>query len=983
MKPCVSFLSIFSPSSLYHSEARSLDYTVFSKAVASLGPDYDYHSPRVYIPDQLVYVAPSESCGAHAADIEARREGPYAWPYEVPPDLSSTLSDCHPYIPECMLFGCSTHENLHLYVWDTERERRMGLGRGWKHEAIPSGEALLSKDAAMLLHAKVGDTVLAAVSLAPPLTGLFVAANASQPDFPYSRWKTTVMPVRVAGIIDDEEGKFATVEDFYMVMELHPFLAHAAAYMDPDMPAPQRAAVASADVRRFASEILVNLSPAKRRAAYLVNNYDEIQIRVVSWAATLLYHVGFNQVQTEAGILEYMRGVRFFSLFLGLIISLVIVVLLALAVILIYSLLMINVETRTFELGVLRMIGMKRANLVELVLTQAFLYALPAWALGLAVSGVAWAGIRAAMESAILVELPATLDATAVGLATLVGIFMPVVASFFPIRQCLGMSLQDSLDTSRSATEAVTFKYERAEDTTFSVPALVLGTAMAVFGFCIYYLFPLALLSFNIALLFYIFFGVLLGMLFGLILLALNFERVVERVLTHAVFFWENYAVRSMVLMNLTAHRMRNRKTTLMYALSLGFIIWINVSWELQVQSVSFRARQKLGAEMMIQKGKASLGYHEVLRIEEALRESSPHIVADWGYLTEGLQHLLEVKNNRITSFGKYKSFPCWLVGVSPNFFGTLTDEEFLKVTHINASHAASASEQLYTRWGHDRVAYGSLYYASLGQETLDSTQPGMNLQIEVLDDSGEDYEKLYVPMKAAVVMDSAPVLRVSQFPARLKQHVAVSIPTFIALSHGLIGSTRDLRFQKIVVRMADGATEDDIDTVKAKIYDKLQPDVPVNHIKIRSLESETRAVKSASRILQMFFAFVTAITMTLCFFSLTASMYTNILLQSKEIGILRSLGLTTFATTRLYIWEAFVLVLTASLMGFLVGTIVAFTMVIQRALFLQLPLQFRFPFVLFILVIALAFVFSLVSSWAPARNLLKNSIVTILRKTH
>jgi len=191
---------------------------------------------------------------------------------------------------------------------------------------------------------------------------------------------------------------------------------------------------------------------------------------------------------------------------------------------------------------------------------------------------------------------------------------------------------------------------------------VVTGTALVVFGFLIYYLLPLALLTFNLALFFNIFFGILLGvrvssvcvlvcvcvcgcvcvvcavgtvasnlflraislsdgvfvpittvllqLLFGLILLSLNLEHMVEKLVAFVFLWWEHRSVRGMTLKNLVcshscllelmddmadsicdspvhnvvctykqvAHRMRNRKTTIMYALSLGFIIFITVS---------------------------------------------------------------------------------------------------------------------------------------------------------------------------------------------------------------------------------------------------------------------------------------------------------------------------------------------------------------------------------------------------------------------
>lgn len=74
----------------------------------------------------------------------------------------------------------------------------------------------------------------------------------------------------------------------------------------------------------------------------------------------------------------------------------------------------------------------------------------------------------------------------------------------------------------------------------------------------------------------------------------------------------------------------------------------------------------------------------------------------------------------------------------------------------------------------------------------------------------------------------------------------------------------------------------------------------------------------------------IIAITMFLCFFSLSSSMSANLYEQSKEIGIMRATGFTKKRVYLLYIYEAFILVLSSSLLGILIGTIVGFTMTLQ-----------------------------------------------------
>lgn len=215
------------------------------------------------------------------------------------------------------------------------------------------------------------------------------------------------------------------------------------------------------------------------------------------------------------------------------------------------------------------------------------------------------------------------------------GLVIPSLASVLPIRAALRKNLHDSLDTRRSKVHAVVYKLTRSEDSSFSWVIVSVGGALALFGtkslqslllhlshthtgFLIYYVLPLALLSSNFALLLNIFFFIILGMLLGcghlssffffnthhphsLVLLALNLQPLLERYFAKLVFFWENVGVRALLVKNMIAHRRRNRKTTLMYSLSLAFIIFITVSYELQATSFIYSEQQSHGGYIALQ----------------------------------------------------------------------------------------------------------------------------------------------------------------------------------------------------------------------------------------------------------------------------------------------------------------------------------------------------------------------------------------------
>jgi ABC-type antimicrobial peptide transport system permease subunit len=65
------------------------------------------------------------------------------------------------------------------------------------------------------------------------------------------------------------------------------------------------------------------------------------------------------------------------TLLIGLIFDIIILLFVVVSILLIYSLLMISMETKTFENGVLRMIGTSKSNNMLMILIQSFIYVLP------------------------------------------------------------------------------------------------------------------------------------------------------------------------------------------------------------------------------------------------------------------------------------------------------------------------------------------------------------------------------------------------------------------------------------------------------------------------------------------------------------------------------------------------------------------------------------------------------------------------------
>ena len=104
-----------------------------------------------------------------------------------------------------------------------------------------------------------------------------------------------------------------------------------------------------------------------------------------------------------------------------------------------------------------------------------------------------------------------------------------------------------------------------------------------LFGISIYYFLPLGLLSQNLGMILAIFFAILIGMLLGLTLLVTNLQGLFEFILVYVFFFWERKATRTILLKNLASHKHRNYLTSIIYALTLGCIIFLLVTASLQI----------------------------------------------------------------------------------------------------------------------------------------------------------------------------------------------------------------------------------------------------------------------------------------------------------------------------------------------------------------------------------------------------------------
>lgn len=997
-----------------------LNYTLLSSVMAE-SPDADelkFHAPRHEL--DAVIQNPSDCQTGNVSDPSAPRvyastQYDYAqdntWMYDM--GEANVTTYC---LGNCMGLRCQESQRMSstLYLIDSAKEEAMGYGRDWEQGVIPPGQAVLLSSQAEEIGVEEGDTMFVRVSIPEILRVAYRPKGAIEgqgnsgedgaaPSNGFAWGERTlfhgqvVLSVKVFAIVSASGGKAENRRGgagFFMEYgsfgawtspRLHPLIRHVPGDLNSANPEP--------DLYQVASTVVLNMPPETRLEKYLDSNYDSIQREVATFGSAVMYLVGFAQVNSDLPILESLRRRRFVTLYLGLVMDILLFILFGLSTILIYSLLQINVSSRTFELAIRRMIGTTRAILVLLLVTQALSYSVPALVIGLLLAQVFSSLLMDQFASLSGIPVTAGLTGGAVLLGFILATAIPLLASIGPIRGALSRSLRDALDIYRPKSQAITFKIERAEDAGVPWSIVAIGTTLSVFGFCIYYLIPLSLLSLNLSLFFNVFFGILVAMLFGLVLLALNMEITLEKAVVYCTLWWDKAVMRRLAISNLVSHRVRNRKTMIMYALSIAFIVFISTAANLQIQSTEYRVRQEAGCQVYVETENVARGGTNPATIAalEALVQSDRFKdgIVNTAWVSHSLSEHMKAHENdisepEISNVGHVYADDVHVNAVSPSF-STASLEEFYTPGNVSTATGLTMSEQLYTIAGSQGIALSSYMKdqvgAAIGTTVLLHQEYNSPQSADTSSASGvigtQEVEVISVlrRIKSYQLIDSAPVFDFSEFAGR-GESALVSFPTLVRYTRGTVEDVSGLSMWRFMILTNDDF--EDYDELVAALEGVLA--TRSGGWEVHNIEEDLDDLSITQTVLNFLFTTMSIVALFLCFFSLVASMVTNIREQTKEAGVLRALGLGNYKLIRLFVYEAYALVLASSLMGVGIGVMVGWTFSQQQALFTELPVGFFVPWDIIVTICIASVVCSILAAAIPGSALTKVRVTKLLR---
>ena len=313
-------------------------------------------------------------------------------------------------------------------------------------------------------------------------------------------------------------------------------------------------------------------------------------------------------------------------------------------------------------------------------------------------------------------------------------------------------------------------------------------------------------------------------------------------------------------------------------------------------------------------------------------------------------------------------NLPIRIYGVTPFYTDSLITDYMVIKSH-NESTGLGLSEQLYTARGSQSGAMGENIMSKLNVKTNDwKTTYKLNLftgNWNIFLRQRGIWSTKFLPGKTMLDRDSD----------NGEADMLISVPTFKKLVADYT-SMNEYGFHKVIVRLKNTGSSSDISTVKTKLAESSESFT----VSIYDSTQNDGSFDSALYILNIIFSIIIAFVMFLCFFSLSSSITANMFEQRKEIGVLRAIGFKKLRIYLLYIYECFILIFSGCIIGVMIGTLIGWTIMLQRVLFSNIPLTFFFPWIQVTVMFFISVICAFIATIFPARNILKNQISEIFR---
>ena len=716
------------------------------------------------------------------------------------------------------------------------------------------------------------------------------------------------------------------------------------------------------------------------------------------------------------------------AIFIQNIIYMILVLLLILATVLLGSLMVFSIDQKTYEFGMLRALGLVKTNIVLMLIIQGTVFAICGWAFGILLSWTISIMLQISFYLDIRLDADINFDYIAWIVSVLFGFLMPIIVNVYSIRSALSNSIKDSLDLYHRTINTITVVIVKLQRLGIDRTVFLVSIELAVYGFLFYYVAPLTFFYNRLDLFIYLFNTILLASIISLTVLANIFQEYLEILLAWMCLplIWTQRPLISVIMKNIKAHRPNNRKTSLMLTLCVCFIIFSGSGIHTQVNSIITAVILFNGADLSVTApdSKKPLDEFNIRKFLDKPEISS--MVSSYSFMAGYLDDYPTVDGTQITPKSYYPVFNGSILAVDENFTKTFYSQYYTPNSYISGGNFKNLANgrkdglsMLFTD-DNEEIQKVPLDPKGVYSKIIANESQGLVdlIKLRVVIPTGlVEFSSLNVGVPARLVVslnghvsvgdvtivhtaDKIPGLMFSKYVLSLmtngqivvsmkdykkvlnlmKANVKANNPdaydNFVSYENEVVQvSSFQIPKNRMLVKLADGLPAEKRDIIKNGIKNQIQTtDSLVDSQEV--LETTDRALK----YLQILNIMIAALTCIISFFMLLISLIKKIKDNIWELGVLRSIGLTTSQIYWIYSIETGSVIFSSLLLGTGVGLLISWISSYFYFIFFEVDLGLGFPVTEFTILVCFLLITTVLTSYVGMKRFAHLPIARLLK---
>ncbi|KAK8803701.1 hypothetical protein WA158_001395 [Blastocystis sp. Blastoise] len=673
----------------------------------------------------------------------------------------------------------------------------------------------------------------------------------------------------------------------------------------------------------------------------------------------------------------------------------------------IYCLLMTNIDVKTYEYGLLRSFGLSSPSLISIVIFQTLYFVIPGIIIGILFCFIGYYIMRWILLSTLFIEMNMIPPLSAIYIGVIIGICIPLLSLLPPLYKLFSQSINKALDIYHQDVNGMIVTLVDTRKIGFSIPLCTIAILLTCIGIGIFYIVPLSFAYKKLN----IFFGtlniLLILLLLGLVMLSQFIQSWIQSGFLHFVSCFKplSHGRHHALLANMhKSHGNKYKQVSLVLSIGICFVVFVNCLFALESKILTLSIANTYPGDILITGN--TLPETIINPILDYYKQQPFEYIKHSISLPPALGSLPFISPFSLSSIAGIPSFPVKIYTYPQDYINVI-NLSLLVQTKSRANKGTQILNGLYNAKYNDypiKYEYKDIYKNNDATSGPEGSISLSDIYTNILYIIIPDYlqKQLTSDLDIPVIIKTRSNLNIaytllssvygymSRFPGLLSfssysiytdtpeiiqgiynnlfiyiDMYSITSPTSHYIhSHGDINipiySKDDLNSDKNGIEIESLSISSlPISTYIIKLFpsitsfqresiiNRLEREINDDTIIITDVPQLTVFIEDIDLGLNLFSVFICILDGILFLFALLIVYTSTITENSKEMGILRSLGVNQSQLYVLYLYDGLSVVVSSYLLGICIGIISAVILTIQTELFTETPFIFVFPTVI------------------------------------